>query len=101
LIISEVVSGIELEVLILVFSPQADCASTLEDHVQLREVLSTLNDGLIGDKYTAVQLRSEITYEFFTTGHVLVDKYVFEFVNEGLVEKLGNEFEPETGLELL
>jgi hypothetical protein len=56
---------------------------------------------LVSNKNTAVQLRGKVTDEFFTTGHVLVHKNVFEFVDERLVEKLSDQFESQTRLKLL
>jgi hypothetical protein len=41
---------------------------------------------LVSNEYAAVELRSKVTNEFFTAGHVLVHKYVFELMNERLVE---------------
>ena len=56
---------------------------------------------LVGNEHAAVELRGEVTDEFFTTGHVLVHKNVFEFVDERLVEKLSDQFESQTRLKLL
>ena len=41
---------------------------------------------LISDKNTAVELRSKVTDELFSTSHILVDKDMLELIYERLLE---------------
>jgi len=63
-------------------------------------VFSTLDDGLISDEDSAVELRSKVTNEFFTAGHVLVDEDVLKFMDEAFIEKLSYQLKPKARLEL-
>lgn len=63
-------------------------------------MFSTLDDGLISDEDTAVELRSKVTNEFFAAGHVLVHEDVLKLMDEALIEKLGNQLKPEARLQL-
>lgn len=56
-------------------------------------MLSALDDSLIGNEHATVELRGEIADILFSALHILVNKYVLEFVQEGLLEKLSNQFE--------
>jgi hypothetical protein len=58
--------------------------TALEDEVQLTELLTTLDDGLVSDKDPAVQLGREVADELLATLHadvpILVLKDVLEVV---------------------
>jgi len=62
LVVSKVVGCIQLEVLILVFLNETECDLALEDHVQLGEVLTLLDNGLVGDEDSTVELGDELAH---------------------------------------
>jgi hypothetical protein len=72
----------------------------LEDHIEFREMFSSFDNSLynkvkvkennftylISDKNTAVELRSKVTDELFSTSHILVDKDMLELIYERFLE---------------
>lgn len=85
LVVAEVVCGVHLEILIVVFSLQTDSNASLEDHKQFIKLISSLYNSLISYENATVELRGEIAHEFFsaaelTTVFWVVDKQMLELV---------------------
>jgi len=64
-------------------------------------VFSTLDNGLVGNKHSAVELRGKVADKLFTTSHVLVHEDVFKLIDKRLVKQLSDQFEPQARLQLL
>lgn len=71
---------------------ETESDTALENEIQLTELITPLDDGLVGNEYPAVELRREIADELFTTLHadvsILVLKDVLEVIKEWLFEQL-------------
>ena len=104
LVVAEVARRVQREVLISILVRQAQRDFAVEDQVELAEVLQPLDNGLVGDEYSAVECRDEEGQEFgasFThdTLVVLVAEHVIEIANHWL-EKLFNKLISQSRLEL-
>jgi len=101
LVIAEVVGLVKAEVLSHVLHIQTEGYTSVEDHVELRELLAFLDDGLVGDEHSAVQLSSELTPELLATVLFIETKYSTEVLQERLGEELLDESRAKAGLELI
>ena len=86
LVIAKKIGSVKLKVLVSVFGLQRERYFAAENHVQLSEILSLLNDRLIGQVKSAIQRRYEKRDELFPARSVFIFKYVLE-----LLEKLREE----------
>ena len=104
LVVAEVASRVEREVLVPVFVRQTERHLALEDQVELTEVFQALDDRLVGDENTAVEHRNEEGQELSASFAdraliVLISEHVIEVANHWL-EQLLDQLVPQARLEL-
>ena len=73
---------------------------TLEDHVQLCEILALLNDLLVSKEYMTVEVTHKVTDEFVACANLFVLKHMLEIFDKG-TEEIMSQRKPETRFELV
>jgi hypothetical protein len=89
LVIAKVVGRVQHEELVFEFVPERDHYSSLEDHEQLVEVLSSFDYALVRYVNTAVERHDEERNKFISCIRTLVSENMLELSLE-VTEKLTN-----------